>query len=149
MSEWDRTKDWFWEGNIQQKIIDFLENKEGFKIIRFCDPKTKGPDILAERHGILRQIEVKGYPSDKYATGPNEGQKKPTNPRLQAKHWFGEALLTLLIAKSNNTGLEISLGLPKKQRYIDLLNNTSWVRKMMGISCYMVDETGNVNLFME
>jgi hypothetical protein len=149
MPEWDRTEDWFWEGNIQQKIIDFLNSMEGYKIIRICDPKTKGPDILVERHGILRQIEVKGYPSEKYVAGPSEGQKKPTNPRLQAKHWFGEALLALLIAKSNNTELEISLGLPKKQIYIDLLNDTSWARRIMGISCYIVDESGDVYLFTE
>lgn len=145
-SEWDKTKDWFWEGNIQQKIIEHMKSQEMFKIVKSCDTKTRGPDILAERDGILRQVEVKGYPSDKFVSGPNEGQKKITNPRLQARHWFAEALLTLMLAKSKDPTLEISLGLPTKERYISLLNNTLWARKIMGLTCYMVDESGNVKL---
>ena len=29
---WNKTQDWFWEGNIQNKIADYMQNKEGVKI---------------------------------------------------------------------------------------------------------------------
>ncbi len=39
-------------------------------------------------------IEVKGYPTTVHTKGKDKGKPKPTNPKLQAKHWFSEALLS-------------------------------------------------------
>lgn len=155
MTAWDKTADWFWEGNVQQKIIDYVNNQEGFQIVHFSNPKAKGkqgqgPDIVAEWRGILRQVEVKGYPPAIYTQGSKKGQaKQPSQQAGQAKEWFAEALLALILAKSKDSKLEIALGLPELERYTRLLNETSWARKMMCIHCYLVDESGAVKLLTE
>ena len=41
-------------------------------------------------------VEVKGWPSTTYAKGERAGQPKPTQPTLQATHWFAEGLTTLI-----------------------------------------------------
>lgn len=89
-------------------------------------------------------VEVKGYPSDKYVSGPKKGRKKPTNPNLQARHWFGEALLALLMAKSRNPSSKIIIGLPGFRIYRDLLGKVKFIMKELDIGYVLVDERGNV-----
>jgi len=47
---------------------------------------AKGEDIIAcDRFGNKEKIQVKGYPSEVYANGPNKGTPKTrTSPKLQA-----------------------------------------------------------------
>ena len=147
--KWDKTDDWFWEGNIQERIIRYMKNAEGFHVVESANTamKTQGPDILAERHGVRRRVAVKGYPSDKYVSGNKKGQKKPTNPILQARHWFAEAILELVLARSANPKLEIALGFPTCTRYVNLLNSIRWFRDKMQLYSYLVSENGSVNTF--
>jgi hypothetical protein len=72
------------------------------------------------------------------------GKKKPTNPNLQAKHWFAEALLSLIIAKSENPKINIAMGLPFKEKYKELINKITYFRKQFDLTFYLVDENGNI-----
>lgn len=153
-SEWDKTQDWFWEGNVQERIIEYMKRNEGFRIDQSADPTTKerGPDILAKRRlsdGSFekRRVAVKGYPSDKYVEGQRKGQKKRTNPPTQARHWFSEALLELILAKSDDEDLQIALGFPNFKVYTNLVNRIRWLREKMELFCYIVTEDGQVRLF--
>lgn len=144
LEEWTYKDEWFEETNVANKICDFLV-KNGYKITKFSkDKKARGHDIEAEKDGQKVIIEVEGYPSDKYVRGANKGKKKPTNPKLQAKHWFGEALLSLLIAKSKNPGCKITVGLPKFRIYERLLEDISLVMEKLEIGYVLVDENGNL-----
>jgi len=92
--KWTYENEWFEETNISRKIRDYLK-ETGHDIIRFNDDKRqKGHDIITAKNGIKTIIEVKGYPSKYYVGTEKQGQKKPTHPNLQAKHWFSEALLS-------------------------------------------------------
>lgn len=148
---WDKTQDWFWEGNIQEKIANYMENKEKFVIIRKSNTGTKerGPDILAKRNTVLRQVAVKGYPSDKYTQdclGGKKGEEKRTDPRLQAKHWLAEAIFEIINARSQNQNLEIALGLPAFQLYKDDIMKLKWFIGKIQLGIYFVDDKGKVEL---
>jgi len=151
---WEKTYDWFWEGNVQNRIIEYMVKNEGFQIIRSADPgkKERGPDIFAQRRlsdGSFerRRVAVKGYPSERYVDGERRGEKKRTDPSTQARHWFGEALLELVLAKSKDENLQIALGLPDKKVYRNLLKRIKWFREKVGLLCYLVDEHGEVNMY--
>jgi len=142
--DWTYEDEWFEETNVAMKIRDFLKSNR-YRIIKFNkDKREKGHDIEAMKDGREIIIEVKGYPSDKYVSGPNKGMKKPTNPNLQAKHWFGEALLALLKAKSKNPPCKIAIGLPKFRIYEKLLEEINYVIKKLEIGYVLVDKNGKV-----
>lgn len=145
---WKPNSDWFWEGNVQNKIIEFMQKNEDFKILLKANTQTKerGPDILAKKDGVKRRVSVKGFPSDKYMSGPRMGQKKPTPPTLQAKHWFAEAIFDVICAKSALQEIEIAIGFPKFPRYVNLVRNVKWFRETIGLFCYFVSENGEVEV---
>lgn len=145
---WTKQNDWFWEGNVQKRIIEYMKNAEGFEILESADTlsKARGPDILAEKSGVKRIVSVKGYPSDKYVDGERAGLKKRTNPKTQAKHWFSEAILDLMRAKSAQPEIEIALGFPGYDRFIRLLREVKWFRERVNLFCYFVDANGTVTV---
>jgi len=142
--DWTYEDEWFEETNVAVKIRDFLESN-GYEIIKFNkDKREKGHDLEVMKDGRKVIIEVKGYPSDKYVSGPNKGMRKPTKPNLQAKHWFGEALLALLKAKSKNSLCKIAIGLPIFRIYEKLLEEINFVIEKLEIGYILVDKNGNV-----
>lgn len=146
---WDKKQDWLWEGNIQEKIANYMERKEGFKIIEKANTEAKkpGPDIKGEKNGKYIIVAIKCYPSDKYTgdfPGGKKGEKKRTNPNTQARHWFSEALFEILLAKCNDPDIEIALGFPFFKTYEKFVERIKWHRSKIGISCYFVKECGEV-----
>jgi hypothetical protein len=142
--EWKYEDEWFEENNITEKIKNYLV-LNGYEIIKYNkDKREKGHDIEAKKDGIHYIIEVKGYPSDKYVSGNKKGSAKRTDPRLQAKHWFAEALLSLLLAKARNMNIKIILGFPRFPRYHKLLEEISPVAKKLDLGCIFVAENGLV-----
>lgn len=144
---WSKEHDWFWEGNVQAKIVEHMK-KEGFAIVRQASTlrKERGPDIVGNKGMVKRIVAVKGYPSDKYVSGFRKGKKKPTNPILQARHWFAEALLEVILAKSESSDIEIAIGLPKFARYVNLFNRVLWFSKSIGLYLYLVDADNAVSV---
>jgi len=152
-SKWNKTKDWFWEGNVQDKIVKFLTRTENFIIIKIADTQKKepGPDILAKRKAgkgftEIRYVAVKGYPSRYYTQGEKKGKVKRASRSTQARHWFAEAIMELILAKSRDENIQIALGLPEFKVYKNLLNKIKWFRQKVGLLCYLVNEKGEVKL---
>lgn len=147
-AEWCCEDELFEETNVARKIRDFLV-QNGYEITKFCeDKREKGHDIEAEKDGLKVIMEVKGYPSDKYVRGPEKGEKKPTDPKLKARHWFGEALLALLMAKNKNPDCKMVIGIPSFKKYRDMLDKMKFVMKKLDMGYILVDERGNVNVKM-
>jgi hypothetical protein len=141
---WEYEKEKFEEGNVSRRIKKFLEN-EGYQIARFNDDKrAHGHDIEAIKNGEKLIVEVKGFPSDKYVSGPKKGKRKPTPPNLQAKHWFSEALFSLIMARSENLQVKIGLGLPDEPTYRKLIGKISYFRNIFGLTCYLVGADDSV-----
>ena len=145
IKNWTYEDEWFEETNVSNQIKKYLE-KHNYKILKFnYDKRQKGHDIEIMKDGVKTIIEVKGYPSDKYVSGPSKGKKKPTNPKLQAKHWFSEALLSLLIAKCEDwDNTSIALGLPRFEKYENLYSKMKPLNKKADIKYYFVNKSGTV-----
>ncbi|WP_165749984.1 YraN family protein [Cellulophaga sp. Z1A5H] len=149
MNDYDHKKDWFYEGQISSKLVDYLRNK-GFEILKDNSKNihARGVDIIAVRDGIKELIEVKGYPTDFYTKGQNKGLLKKTKPKLQAKHWFSEVLLSSFCNyqkhRSNKYHLQIAVAFPLFDRYTELIKNTSdfFIDFGINIKVYLVDENG-------
>jgi hypothetical protein len=154
-NNWDKTKDWFWEGNIAKRITKYMKENEGFRVVVAADSgvKEKGPDILAERllddgGRVRRRVEVKGYPSLYYAEGTKRGQLKRAARSTQARHWFAEVLLEAVLSVSNDKDLEIALGFPDFPVYRSLISRTTWLRTRIGLLCYIVNEDRKTRLLL-
>ncbi|MGH3304406.1 MAG: hypothetical protein ACRDOK_22545 [Streptosporangiaceae bacterium] len=136
--------DWAWEGNIQARVVTHLA-REGWQIISVADTarRVQGTDIIAERDGTRLLAEVKGWPSTTYARGERAGQLKPTQPTLQATHWFAEGLTTL-IRRGVESNSRLVLALPDKPRYLTLLAEAGWALRRLEIVVYLVEPDGSV-----
>ena len=84
----DPASEWHTEENTQRLLVEWLAG-EGWTIVRTANTATRehGLDVVAERDGQRLGVEVKGYPSRFYVTGPNRGQVKTSTPKEQAKKW--------------------------------------------------------------
>jgi len=78
----DTTREWYWEGNVQARIRAHLE-AAGWKTLQSAntEERAQGIDLLLGKDAHKRAVEVKGYPSTKYAHGAETGpdQADPTN----------------------------------------------------------------------
>ena len=149
--EWSKEDDWFWEGNIQDKIMKHLKDS-GFDRVTGVDTYSKepGPDITAYKEGKKWVIEVKGYPSDKYVEDRGDRKKgtlKPTPTATQARHWFSEAMMSVLLVKSEDQNVEVGLGFPRMDTYLTFLKRVSYVREKLSIHVFLVEENGLVSQY--
>lgn len=142
--------EWFYEGRISKCLVDYLI-KNGYEIIKdnSNNINARGEDIIASRNGFQEIIEVKGYPTTYYSKGPNMGQPKPTKPKLQAKHWFSEALLSSISnyqRQKGNKKYKLALALPLTDRYKELISKVEdfFTDNNIDFKVYFIDESGSV-----
>lgn len=133
----DVQQSWFWEGNIQAKIEDFLVSK-GYQIVSVANTALKSPgvDIIAtsqENQRLL--VTVKGF--------PKEGN---TSRTTQARHWFGESLFDLILYRQEFPNACFAIGLPAGfQTYQHLKERITWFKASVPFTFFWVDKTGQVN----
>jgi hypothetical protein len=128
---------WFWEGNVQQVVIEHLR-KAGYRIVRFADTATRQPgkDIEAESKIGPLWVTVKGYP---------EGTDR-TRPSTQAGHWFKQALFDIVAWRGEDQAVELALALPDFPRYRDLAMRVAWLQPVARFSLIWVMEDGTVEV---
>lgn len=139
-------KEWFWEGNINKSFCEYLR-KEKWDILKAANTKIheKGIDIVAKRNRTHLVVEVKGYPSTKYQYGKNKGKLKPTKPNTQARHWFAEVILSIILAKNKYPNAKRAIALPNYNVYNKLIDKTKPELKLLQIGIFLVNKNGNVN----
>jgi len=135
MSNEDYHKLWFWEGNVQAQIVNFLtfENYLLRSVVNTAS-RQKGVDIIAEKDEKEIWISVKGFPK----------VTQRTNPSTQAAHWFKDAIFDVVKYRNQNSSLRIGVGLPIFDRYKSLSNNVSWFKEVSGFNFFWVSEAGKV-----
>ena len=141
---WKKSDDWFWEGNVQEKLAKHFEN-QGYKVtVANTLAKSRGIDILAQKDTDEILIEVKGYPSDKYVDGINQGQTKKTQSILQAHHWFSDDFFSVVRRKYKSQKSSVAIGLPESPRYLRLIEEAKWALEKLRIRIFIVTSTGEV-----
>ena len=142
--------EWFYEGLISKSLVDYFI-KNGYEIIKDNSDNiyAKGEDIIVSRNGFKEIIEVKGYPTTYYVKGPKKGQLKPTNPKLQAKHWFSEALLSSIFNYQKQIGnkkFKLALALRLIDKYKELISKVEnfFTDNNIDFKVYFIDENGFV-----
>lgn len=152
MTEYDHTTDWYYEGNVSSKLVEYFV-KQGFKIEKdnSNNIRARGADIIISKRESKEAIEVKGYPTTLYTKGEDKGKPKPTNPKLQAKHWFSEAFLSSIFnyrQLKNAKPIKISLGFPRFERYEELIAKVEdyFTDNHIDIKVYFVLENGSISV---
>lgn len=142
--------EWYWEGHVQAALASYLKG-QGWTIERASNTASReqGPDVSALRKGQRLFVEVKGYPSVGYRDPSRAGETKRTNPALQAKHWFSDALLKAIRMRNGMPTAEIAIGLPTADRYASLLRETEGALRLLGIGVLVVDQAGEVTVEIE
>lgn len=126
---------WFWEGNVQQAVVDALR-RTGYRIVRQADTASReqGKDIEAENEAGLLWVTVKGYP---------QGTAR-TSPITQAGHWFKDALFDVIDWRGESDNAGIALALPDFPRYRRLAARVAWLQPVARFAFHWVMEDGTV-----
>lgn len=150
--EYNHKNDWYYEGQISKKLVAYFL-KNGYTILKDNSDKIsmRGEDIIASIHGQQEIIEVKGYPTTFHTKGKDKGKPKPTNPKLQAKHWFSEALLSSIFnyqRQKVNDNFILALAFPFNDRYKELIGKVEnfFTDNNLSFKVYFVHEDGNVTI---
>jgi hypothetical protein len=135
---------WYCEDKIQATMVRYLRDQGWACMAVDTAAGEHGPDIVAERNGRQLVVEVKGYPLKVYQHGPKRGQPKPTDPRLQASHYYAGALLSILLRMGETPEAEVALGFPEMPTYLGLIEKTRKSLSVLGIVVYLVNADGEV-----
>lgn len=145
----DVPADWFWEGHVQAVLVAHLR-RQGWTITSTSDTasRAQGEDIAATKDGRHLVVEVKGYPSIGYRDPRRATEVKRTNPTLQAKHWFADALLKLVRLQGTRPGVEAAMAFPDAPRYRSLVEETRGPLRQLGIGLYFIGAEGTVEVIL-
>ena len=153
--EYNHKDDWFYEGNVSGKLVEYL-NAEGYEIIKDNSKKVTahGIDVIARQpSGVIELIEVKGYPTIFHTKGANKGEIKVPHPTLQAKHWFSEAILSSMFNYRKYKGKSdfiLALAFPSDNdgRYKKLIGKVEdfFTDHKVNFKVYFVCEDGSVKV---
>src|SRR5215203_3678493 len=149
-SEWKRDDDWFWEGNIQEQVIEYMKSEEGFSILSpgMPMPSEQGVEVLAQKSndGVTthRLVVVRGWPSTMYTRGSLAGQHRTTRPEVIARGWIAQAVLDIALGRGGDPDVEMALAIPAMASYVRYLQRMRWFMDASRTSVYMVSQEGNV-----
>ncbi|MEO8287947.1 MAG: hypothetical protein ABI670_16080 [Chloroflexota bacterium] len=147
-----REQDWFWEGNIQERVIEYMREEEGFTILSPGHPvgAEQGLEIVAERtldgYSVQRLVTVRGWPSLIYKRGPLQGQSRSTRPEVTARGWIAQSVLDLALGRGASPDVELSLALPAMASYIRYMQRLRWFLASTRVSVYLVSQEGAVTV---
>jgi len=141
----DRASEWHTEENTQRLLVEWLAG-ERWTIVRTANTATRahGVDVVAERDGQRLGVEVKGYPSRFYVTGPNRGQVKTSTPKGQAKKWYANALVPAMRLRTREPNSLSVMCFPDFPVYRELHADTAVSLLAAGIDVWVVSQDGGV-----
>ena len=149
-SEWRREDDWYWEGNIHSRVLEYMQEEEGFGILSRGEPTPaeQGVEIVAEglvgSQPVHRLVSVRGWPSATHTRGAQVGQPRSTRPEVIARGWVAQAMLDLALGRGADPDVDLCLALPAMASYIRYLQRLRWFLAAARASVYLVTEDGRV-----
>lgn len=138
-------EEWRNEANVQAAVVTALAAR-GYRILSVANTATKehGIDVIAALDGVNVGVEVKGFPSRRYADPARAGEQKKTSPSTQAGHWFAAAVLAAMRLRGKEPEWRSVIALPDFSRYRDLYAETRGSLSAAGITLWWVNEEGAV-----
>jgi Holliday junction resolvase-like predicted endonuclease len=126
-------------------VVAFLAST-GWRVRSVADTaaRQRGVDVLADRGQETVAVEVKGFPGREYADPARAGERKPTQPSTQAKHWYAEAVLAAMLTRSRRPQARSVIALPRFRRYQDLYDGTAGSLARSAIELWWVNKDGTV-----
>ncbi len=142
----DAHLEWHWEGNIQAAMVSYLAG-EGWAIKSVANTAARehGVDILADKDGRRIAVEVKGYPSLYYVRGPKQGERKKTPPSLQARVWYSDLLLSMMLLLNESEHDQVVMCLPAVGTYESLVERTKQSLQHLDVVVVLVDDSDAVS----
>jgi hypothetical protein len=143
-------QDWFWEGNIQARVLDYMQNEEGFTILSPGEamPAEQGIEIVAERAAgertVHRLVSVRGWPSAMHRRGTMAGRPRSTRPEVIARSWMAQAVLDLALGRNGDPDMDLCLALPAVASYIRYIQRLRWFLAVARVTVYLVSQEGRV-----
>jgi Holliday junction resolvase-like predicted endonuclease len=137
---------WHTEAAVQAAVVAGLLGA-GWTIQSQANTATKehGIDVVAERDTVTVGIEVKGFPSRKYADVRRAGEQKRTQPSTQAGHWFAQAVLAAMRLRSRHPEYLSVIALPDFPRYRALHTETVQSLNAAEVHVWWVGQDGSVD----
>ena len=152
MDSFSEQNNWYHEGQVSKKLVEYLKAR-GYTISKDNSDRisARGADIIADIQGEKEIIEVKGYPTTVYMIGKDKGKQKRTDPKLQAKHWFSEALLSSIFnyqQSKEKYSFNLALAFPLIDRYKELIGKVEdfFTDYNISIKVYFIDMNGTVTI---
>lgn len=151
-NEWKREDDWFWEGNVQERVIEHMKNEEGYTILSPGQPmpSEQGVEIMAQRgtDGVTnhRLVVVRGWPSAMYTRGSLAGQPRTARPEVVARGWIAQAVLDIALGRGADPDVELALAVPAMASYVRYLQRLRWFMASSRTSVYMISQEGTVSV---
>ncbi|WP_156996831.1 DUF7669 domain-containing protein [Knoellia aerolata] len=137
--------EWHTEARVQAMVVTHLAT-HGWQILSVADTASRahGTDIVANKGSERIGVEVKGFPSKRYADPARAQEKKPTQPSTQARTWYANALLSALRLKSRQPSLTAVMAFPEFVTYRSLYADTKPCLDQIGVKVWWVSEDGAV-----
>jgi hypothetical protein len=128
-------KPWYWEGNVQSKIVRHLV-ENGWDITRVADTASREPgrDVTARRNGKEIWVSVKGRP---------EGTDR-TTPATQGRVWFHGAVFDLICWRGESDEVDLMMALPEFGTYRNLAPRIEWLQNIARFQIAWVQSDGSV-----
>lgn len=95
---------------------------------------------MASRDHQTVAVEVKGFPSRRYADQARAGEQKRTQPSTQARHWYAQAVLSAMLTRSRQPEARSVIALPDFPTYRDLYARTAESLRRCDIDLWWVTE---------
>jgi hypothetical protein len=130
-----KSSNWFWEGNIQSRVINFLVTQK-YQIRSVADTASHqtGIDIIAEKNEKKLYVSVKGYP---------RGTDK-TNASTQSRHWFKQAIFDIVEYRERDKEAFLAVAFPDFPTYRNLAKKITWLKSAAKFVYIWVKEDGSV-----
>lgn len=149
---WNREQEWFWEGNVRARVLEYMQEIENFTILSSGQLASSehGVEIVAERliedRTVHRLVTVLGWPGQAVTQPPTAGQARPPRPEVIARGWIGQAVFDLALGRGADPDLDLALALPTMASYIRYLQRLRWFFSAARVWVYLVSQEGQVSV---
>ncbi len=140
--------DWDWEGNLVETLAAWLKEGGWEEVSRAnAALREHGIDLVMEKDGRTRVVEVKGWPAATHATGPKSGTRKRWRSTM-GRNYLGDLVLSAMVLRSSRPDDEVAIAVPDRETFVSLLERIRSSLETLGIGAYVIDERGKVTPFL-